>query len=62
MATIQSTPTSAPALHDRTHLRPVDAVLIALESTNCTWCTGLLRLLKAHLEADIPAAGTEVLN
>ncbi len=59
---IQPTPTSAPALHDRAPIRPLDAVLIALESTSCPRCAGLLRLLKAHLEADIPAAGTEVLN
>ena len=65
MATIDHhpTPTSAPALHDRAHLRPLDAVLIALESTSCTWCAGLLRLLKAHLEeANVPAFGQEVLN
>ncbi len=43
------------------HLRPIDAVLIALEETPCAWCQGLLRLIKAHLEADIPA-GWEVRN
>ncbi len=59
---LQTTPTGAPALHDRTHLRPLDSVILALEATTCTWCAGLLRLLKQHLEADIPAAGTEVLN
>ena len=63
MATIDHlTTTSAQTLHDRTHLRPLDSVLIALEETSCTWCTGLLRLLKDHLEADIPTAGSEVLN
>ncbi len=63
MATIQPTTTSAPALHDRTHLRPLDAVLVALAETNCTWCQGLLRLLKAHLEeTNVPAFGLEVLN
>ena len=55
--------TSAPALHDRTHLRPLDSVIQALEATTCTWCAGLLRLLKAHLEeASVPAFGQEVLN
>ncbi len=55
------TPTSAPALHDRAHLRPLDNVILALEPTSCTWCQGLLRLLKQHLEADI-LSGWEVLN
>ncbi len=45
------------------HLRPLDAVLVALEETSCTWCQGLLTLLKAHLEAtNVPAFGQEVLN
>ncbi len=56
-----TTPTSAPALHDRPHLRPLDSVIQALEATSCTWCQGLLRLLKQHLEADI-LSGWEVLN
>ena len=46
----------------RDHLRPLDIVIQALEETSCTWCLGLLTLLKAHLEADIPAFGQEVLN
>jgi hypothetical protein len=44
------------------HLRPLDTVITALEETRCTWCAGLLRLLKQHLESDIPALGSEVLN
>ncbi len=51
------------AVHDRTHLQPLDILLISLEETSCTWCLGLLRLLKAHLEAtNVPAFGQEVLN
>ena len=51
------------ALHDLTHLRPLDAVLVALSETNCTWCQGLLRLIKQHLEeTNVPAFGQEVLN
>ena len=43
------------------HLQPLDAVIVALEASNCTWCTGLLRLLKQHLEYDIePATFDEV--
>ena len=58
---------TAPRFHASTrwppdHLQPLDSVIQALEATSCTWCQGLLRLLKAHLEADIPAAGWEVLN
>ena len=53
----------AQPVHDRTHLRPLDAVLVALEATSCTWCQGLLTLLKAHLEeTNVPAFGLEVLN
>ena len=45
------------------HLRPLDIVILALEETSCTWCLGLLRLLKAHLEVtNVPAFGQEVLN
>ncbi len=63
MQAVQPPVHGAPALHDRTHLRPLDSVIIALESTSCTWCAGLLRLLKAHLEeANVPAFGQEVLN
>ncbi len=65
MQAVQPTTTGAPAaLHDRTHLRPLDAVLVALEATSCTWCQGLLTLLKAHLEeTSVPAFGlVEVLN
>ena len=63
MATIDHpTTTSAPALYDRTHIRPLDSVILALEATNCTWCAGLLRLLKAHLEEGTPVLGQEVLN
>jgi hypothetical protein len=40
----------------RPHLRPLDACIVALEATSCAWCKGLLRLLKAHLEAEIPPA------
>ncbi len=47
----QSTTDSAQALHDRTHLRPLDAVLVALSETSCTWCRGALILLKLHLES-----------
>ena len=47
---------SAQALHDHTHLRPLDAVLVALSETSCTWCRGALILLKLHLEAHgVPA-------
>ncbi len=43
------------------HLRPLDGVIVALEASSCTWCTGLLRLLKQHLEYDIePATFDEV--
>ncbi len=43
------------------HLQPLDAVIVALEASSCTWCTGLLRLLKQHLEYDIePATFDEV--
>ena len=43
------------------HLQPLDAVIVALEASRCTWCTGLLRLLKQHLEYDIePATFGEV--
>jgi hypothetical protein len=62
METARSLTTSAQTLLDRTHLRPLDSVILALEATSCTWCQGLLRLLKDHLEADIPTAGSEVLN
>jgi hypothetical protein len=45
------------------HVRPLDSVLGALEETPCTWCQGLLRLLKQHIEEQsIPAFGWEVLN
>ena len=62
METARSLSTSAQTLHGRTHLRPLDSVIQALEETSCTWCTGLLRLLKEHLEVAIPPAGSEVLN
>ncbi|MDQ5853706.1 MAG: hypothetical protein M3380_16890 [Chloroflexota bacterium] len=57
---------TAPCLHASTrrpptHLQPLDSVIQALEATTCTWCQGLLRLLKQHLEADI-LSGWEVLN
>lgn len=43
------------------HDRPLDIVIVALESPRCTcrWCRWWLRLLKQHLEA---TAGQEVLN
>ena len=60
---------TAPRLHASTitrcppdHLQPLDSVIQALEATTCTWCQGLLRLLKQHLEADIPSDGWEVRN
>ena len=64
MQAVQPTPTSATAaLHDRTHLRPLDSVIQALEATSCPWCLGILRLIKQHLEeTNVPAFGLEVLN
>ena len=61
MVTCEPPACSAPALHDRTHLRPLDAVLVALSETSCSWCLGLLRLLKSHLETHgVPAFYDEV--
>jgi hypothetical protein len=44
------------ALDPRTidHLRPLDAVLCALDETNCAWCQAVLRLLLRHLEEYVP--------
>ena len=54
---------TAPQARTSTHVRPLDSVLCALEETPCTWCQGLLRLLKQHIEEQsIPAFGWEVLN
>ena len=61
MATIQP-PSTGAERRTPDHLRPLDIVLIALEETACPWCQCWLRLLKAHLEAEIPATGMEVLN
>ncbi len=39
------------------HLRPLDAVIVAceaLQESPCTWCQGLMTLLRRHLEAYIP--------
>jgi len=45
------------------HVRPLDSVICALEGTSCTWCQGLLRLLKQHIEEQsVPTFGWEVLN
>ena len=56
MATIDHhpTPTSAPALHDRAHLRPLDSLHNALEEAHCRWCRAWLWVLRRHLEKDIP--------
>ncbi len=63
MATLQPPTTGAPALHDRTHLRPLDSVIQALEAMSCPWCQGILRLIKQHLEeTNVPPFGLEVLN
>ena len=39
------------------HLQPLDAVIVAceaLQESPCTWCQGLMTLLRRHLEAYIP--------
>lgn len=36
------------------HLQPLDSVLNALEASSCTWCQGMLRVLRVHLEEFIP--------
>ena len=60
MVTIQPATTSAQTLPDRDHPRPIDILILALEETACPWCRGLLKLLKAHLEAFIPVVESEV--
>lgn len=48
---------SAPA-DDSGHTEPLDILLVALEATECDTCReirGLLVILKAHLEDDVPA-------
>ncbi len=63
MAALERLTTGASALHDRTHLRPLDSVIQALSESRCPWCLGLLRLIKQHLEeTNVPAFGLEVLN
>jgi hypothetical protein len=58
MAVLQHT---SPALDHRTHGRPLDITITALEASQCPWCRGLLTLLKQHLE-EIAFRGLEVLN
>jgi hypothetical protein len=55
--------TAFDSAHVRSHLQPLDIVIVALEESPCPWCQGLLRLLKSHLEEFVPAGyGLEVLN
>lgn len=61
MATLEALTTALDArTSDHLHLQPLDSVLNALQDCTCTWCCGLLSLLRSHLESDIPVFGLEV--
>lgn len=66
MATLEAPTIALDARPSADHLQPLDSVLNALQDCTCTWCLGMLGLLRQHLEEYIPlepvSAGQEVLN